>query len=155
MEGKIFNLIQTDAIDQATGSHQGQPGGVAGCISGCYGRVLKLLIHGLAGSHSHVITAFMFLPLKQLSYFQYSPQKGNFLSGCFLGRREGQFQRSRLLKLNRSSSKQQTHSQLGPGQWRMRNSQYPPCRCIAGNLQGSVTTFFSCCLLSHYNEHQC
>lgn len=154
MEGKVFSLIQTDTHEQHRARQQG-PTRDAPSQPGLHGRVVKLHIHGLAGSHSHIITAFMFLPLKQLSYFQYSLQKGNFLSGCFLGRREGQFQRSCLLKLNRSSSRQQTHSQFGPGQWRMRNSQYPPCRYIAGNPQGSVTTFFSCCLLSHYNEHQC
>lgn len=129
---KNFSLIQTDTLEQHRARQQG-PTRDAPSQPGLHGNCISMAWHG---QQSHVITAFMFLPLKQLSYFQNSPQKGDFLPGCFLGQREGQLHRSCLLKLNRSSSRQQTHSQLGPGQWRLRNSQCPPCRCIAGNLQG-------------------
>lgn len=154
MEGKNFSLMQSDALEQHRARQQG-PSRDALSQPGKHGRVVKLHIHGLAGSAQSRNNSIYVSSSEATKLFAEFPTEGKFSSWLF-SRTKGWAVPEKLFA--QAEQEQQQAANPFPAWTRaMEAEEQPisPCRCIAGNLQGSVTTFFSCCLLSHYKEHQC
>lgn len=91
------------------------------------------------GQHSHVITAFMLLPLKQTKLFSEFPTEGKFSSWLF-SRTKGWAVPEKLFA-QAEQEQQQAANPFTAWTRAMEAEEKQIPTCIAGNLQGSVITF--------------
>lgn len=82
MEGKNFRLIQTDALEQHKARQQG-PTRDAPSQPGLHGRVVKLHIHGLAGSAQSCNNSIYVPSSEATKLFSEFPTEGKFSSWLF------------------------------------------------------------------------
>lgn len=122
---------------------------------GMHGRVVELHIHGLAESAQSRNNSIYVSSSEATKLFAEFPTEGKFSSWLF-SRMKGRAVPEKLFAQAEQEQQQAANPFLA---WTraMEAEEQPvsPCKCIAGNLQGSVTTFFSCYLLAHYKEYQC
>lgn len=121
----------------------------------CIGLVKLCISMALQGQHSHLITAFMFFPLKQIKLFSEFPSEGKFGVWLFSTRMGRAVPEEPFAQVEWEQQQAVNPFPAWTRAMEAEELQVSSLGCTAGNFHGSVSTFSSRCLLAHYVESQC